>query len=166
MRELNRQRHQFRRLVAGKAEHEPLIARAARVNSHRDVRRLAMHGRQHRASVAVKSILRAVVANLAHRLARNLGIINQRLSRNLAGENHHAGCQQRLASHAAQRVLRQHRIQNSVRYLIRDFVRMSLGDRFRRKQNPSMIVTTQLKLLLIETQPLSQRSCQLKDRKR
>ena len=93
MRELNRKRHQFRSFVTGKAKHQPLIARAARVNAHRDVRRLAMDSRQNRASVAVKSILRAVVANRADGLARDLGIIDQRFSRNLAGENHHAGRQ-------------------------------------------------------------------------
>ena len=38
MRQLNRQRHQLRRLVASEAEHQTLIAGAAGINSHGDVR--------------------------------------------------------------------------------------------------------------------------------
>ena len=40
MRELNGQGHQLRGLVGGITEHQSLVARAARIDTHRDVRRL------------------------------------------------------------------------------------------------------------------------------
>ena len=43
VRQLNRQRHQFGGFIAGKAEHQALIARAARIHAHGDVGRLALN---------------------------------------------------------------------------------------------------------------------------
>src|SRR6476646_8510511 len=46
-RQHDRERHELVGLVAGVAEHQALVAGAARVHAHRDVRRLAVDGREH-----------------------------------------------------------------------------------------------------------------------
>jgi hypothetical protein len=51
----DRHRHQFRRFVRGVAEHQPLVARAAGIDSHRDVAGLLVNGGEDRTGVVVES---------------------------------------------------------------------------------------------------------------
>jgi hypothetical protein len=55
------QRHQFRGLGAGKAEHQALVARAAGVHALTDVARLLMNGRQDEHVSASKPYLPQVI---------------------------------------------------------------------------------------------------------
>ena len=75
MGELDRRRHQLRRLAAGKAEHQPLVAGplvlvADGVDPHRDVGRLGVQQDLDLRPRPVKA--RLLVADVAHRVARQL----------------------------------------------------------------------------------------------
>ena len=63
VRQRDRQRHQLRRLAAREAEHQTLIAGAAGIDALRDVGRLRIDRRNHRAGLAVEAVLRARVAD-------------------------------------------------------------------------------------------------------
>ena len=81
VREHDRRRHQFRRLVARVAEHQALVARAllrvllalglARVHTLRDVRRLAGENDIHEHLVRMEHVVVVHVADLANGLARD-----------------------------------------------------------------------------------------------
>ena len=125
-------------LGAGEAEHQPLVAGAARVDAHRDVGRLAVNRGQHGAGLGVEAELAARVADLGDGRADDLLVVHDGGRRDLAGDDRQAGRDERFARHAAGRVLRQNGVQNRIRDLIGDLVGMSLGDRFRREQMPSL----------------------------
>src|SRR6185436_17579828 len=79
VREVDGHWHEARRLVAGVAEHEALIARAlvevetlAFVDALRDVARLLAVGDDHRAAVRVEADLRVVIADAADGAARDV----------------------------------------------------------------------------------------------
>ena len=79
MSEINRKRHQLRRLVAGVAEHQALVARAlleiqalAFVHALGDVLRLLAVGDDHRAGVGIEADRRIGVADALDGLARDL----------------------------------------------------------------------------------------------
>ena len=105
VREHQRQRHQLRRLVAGEAEHHPLVARAdpveriaagragleRRVDALRDVGRLLVERHVDRAGLGVEAVVRARVADLAHDAARDLRDVQRRGRGDLAGDQHEAG---------------------------------------------------------------------------
>jgi len=76
VRQLDGHGHQFFGFIAGEAEHEALIAGAARIHAHGDVGRLALDGAHHRAGVGVKTEKRVVVADLFDRLANKLVVIH------------------------------------------------------------------------------------------
>ena len=73
VRQHDRQRHQLLGLAAGVAEHQALVAGAARVDAHRDVGRLLVDRRDHRAGLVVEAVLGARVADVLDRLAHDLG---------------------------------------------------------------------------------------------
>ena len=134
VREHDRQRHQFFGLVARVAEHEALVAGAAGVDAHADVGRLLVQRREHRARVGVESVLRAGVADIPNRGARDFLEVDDRVGRNLAGHDDEAGGHQRLAGDAAFRVLRQNGVEDRVGNLIGNLVGMSFGYGLRRKE--------------------------------
>jgi hypothetical protein len=85
VREIDRQRHQARRLVAGIAEHQALVARAlvevealAFVHALRDVLRLLAVGDDHRAGMRVEADRRIVVADALDGLARDRVVVDAR----------------------------------------------------------------------------------------
>ena len=59
----DRQRHQLVGLAAGEAEHQALVAGAARVDAHRDVGRLLVDRREDGAGLGVEAVLGARVAD-------------------------------------------------------------------------------------------------------
>jgi hypothetical protein len=101
VRELDRQRHQLRRLVARVAEHDALIARAAGVHAHRDVARLLADELNDLHAVGIEGFVRIRVSDLANRVARDLLVIDVRARRDLAGEHDLPALHQHLARHAA-----------------------------------------------------------------
>ena len=117
----NRRRHQLFCLVAGKAEHHALIARAlliciviGGVHAHRDILRLLVNCRQYRAAAAVETEFGVVIADLRNRIARNARNVHIAVCRNLAHHQHQTCCRCALARHARLRVLRQNRVQYTV----------------------------------------------------
>ena len=134
VRQHDRQRHQLRRLAAGVAEHQALVAGAAGVHAHRDVGRLAVDRGDDAAGVAVEPVLGVGVADFPDGLADQLLHVDVGVGRDLAGDEAEAGRDERLARHAAGRILREDRIQDAVRNLIGDLVRMSFRHRLGREQ--------------------------------
>ncbi len=144
------QRHEFRRLVAGEAEHHALISGALKVedvvvvhvgadleslgDALADVRRLLVDRHHHAAGLVVVAVQRVGVAHVLDRPPHDLGDVDVGLGRDLAGDERETGGDQGLAGHTAVGVVRQDGVENGVRDLIRQLVRMALGDRFRREQ--------------------------------
>src|SRR3954454_4697036 len=91
MGQLNRQRHQLRRFVTSKTKHQPLIAGATSINSHRDVRRLAVEGGQDATGLRIETELGAGVANFANRFARDSREVNASGSGDFSGNDYEAG---------------------------------------------------------------------------
>ena len=149
VREIDRQRHQLRRLIARITEHQSLIAcalieiqAAAFVDALRDVGRLLVVRDQHGAALVVDAVVGVVIADALDRLARDALVIDHRVRGDLAGEHDQARVAQRFRRDARIFVLRQDRIEDRVRDLIGDLVRMAFGDRFGRKQKAVAHVLT------------------------
>ena len=138
VREHDRQRHQFFGFSAREAEHQALIAGAAGVDAHGDVGRLAVDRREHGAGFAVEPELAAVVADLVDRRADDLLEVDVGARRDFAGDDSEAGRDERLAGDAADGILGEDGVENRIGNLIGDLVGVSFGDRFRRKQMPSL----------------------------
>ena len=112
VRVVDRERHQRRRLVAGVAEHHPLVAGAlvqvvvgGLVDAALDVGRLLAVADHDRAAVGVEAQRGVVVADVPDRLARDVAEVDDRLRRDLAGHDDEAGRHQRLRGHAGRGVL-------------------------------------------------------------
>ena len=140
VRQHDRQRHQLFRLIAGKAEHQTLVACPAGVHAHGDVRRLPLDRGNDGAGLGVEAVFGARVADIADDVAGNVGIIEHGLGGDFAGDHHQAGRHQRFARHAPRRVFRQHRVQHRVRNLVGNLVRVTLGHRFRCKQKFALVL--------------------------
>jgi hypothetical protein len=114
MGELNRHGHQLFGLVAGKAEHQALVARATGVHTHGDVGRLPLHRANDRTSFSVKAVLGVVIAHLAYRLARDFVVIEVRGRRNFTSDDHQSRGDQRLTGHTPFGVLTHHLVEYGV----------------------------------------------------
>jgi len=111
--------HELRRLAAGIAEHEALVAGTlieflvllslsrleCMVHTLRNVGRLLMQRGQHRAGVAIKAVLASRVTDFAHRVAHQLLVIDARRRGNLTHQNHQTGCGGSFARDTALRIL-------------------------------------------------------------
>src|SRR5271154_3378102 len=141
MRHRDRQRHDFRRLVAGEAEHQALVASAlflvqafALGDALRDIRRLRLDRGEDGATVAVEADLGAVVADFDRSLPRDFDVVGTRLAGYLAGQHDEPGLGERLERDARVGVLGQQSVEHGVRDLIAHFVGMALGDRLRSEE--------------------------------
>ena len=134
VREHDRHRHQLVGFVAGVAEHQALVAGAAGVDAHRDVGRLPVNRRQHRAGLGVEPERRVRVADFLDRLADDLLEIDVAAGRDLAGDHRQAGRDERLAGDAGHGVLREDGVENRIGDLVGDLVGMAFGDGLRREQ--------------------------------
>src|SRR6266511_6080256 len=150
VRQHDRQRHQLRRLRRRVTEHHPLVARAelvqrigiAGVVLHlvrvldplRDVGRLGIDCDDDAARVRVEAECRVRVADAANRLAHDVRDVDVRLRRDLAGDDDEARGDERLAGDAPLRVVAKHGVEDGVRDLVCDLVRMPFGDRLRREE--------------------------------
>ena len=129
VRELHRERHQLRRLVRGEAEHESLIARAAGVDTHRDVRRLARDELRDLDAAGVERLVRVHVSDLANRIAHDAFVVHGHRRRDLAGEHDLAALTQNLTGDSTRRVSTEVGVENGVGDVIADFVRVAFADR-------------------------------------
>ena len=148
VREEDRQRHQLGGVVAGVAEHQALVAGALlvervdaagaalerRVDALGDVRALLADRGADAAGRAVEALRRAVVADREHGVAHDLRDLDVGLGGDLAGHVDQAGGDHGLDRDPAARVLGEHRVEDRVRDLVADLVRVSLGDGLGREQ--------------------------------
>ena len=140
---VDRRRHQRLGLVAGKAEHHALVARALLLglfpgHALGDVHRLLIHRRNNGAGPPVKTHIGTIVANLLDCVADNGGKVGIGLGGDLPGDEGEAGGDQGFASHVGIRVLGQDGIQDAVGNLVGDLVRMSLGHGFGTEEIPAL----------------------------
>ena len=141
-------RHQFRihvvqaGFLGGVAEHHALVAGTllleqalAAGHALRDVGALRLHVHLHLAGVGVKTDVRRGVADVAHRLAGDaLDVqVGQDGFAHLARNHHQVFGDQGFAGHAGLGVDRQRSIQDAIRYLVADLVRVAFRYAFRGK---------------------------------
>ena len=126
MRQHDRQRHQVGCFVGGVAEHHSLVAGALfvgiAVDATRDVRRLAVDGRDHRAGAVVEAVVGVGVADPLDRAADDVRNVDVRRRGDLAGDHRHPGGHQRFARHAGVGVASQDRVENRIRDLVGNLV--------------------------------------------
>ncbi len=134
VRERDRKGHELLGLAHGEPEHEALVAGAAGVDPHRDVRRLLVDRRDDGARLVVESVLRARVADVADRLPDDARDVDVGLRRDLARDEREARRDERLARDAPDRIVPEDRVEDRVRDLVGDLVRMAFGDGFRREE--------------------------------
>ena len=143
VREHDRRRHQLGGLVAGVAEHQPLVAGAllggllagglAGVDALGDVGRLLGHQQVDEHLVGVEDVVVVDVADLANRRPRDLLEVEPGLGRDLAADDHDVRLHERLTGHPAELVLGEARIQDGVGDGVGDFVGMTFADGLRRE---------------------------------
>jgi hypothetical protein len=135
--------HQVRRLRAGEAEHEPLVAgallgvllafRVLLIHALRDVRALRRQRVHDMHAARVEGFARVDVTNLLDRAPHHLVVIEIGLGRDLARDDDEVRFHHRLARDAAVLVLRQAGVEDRIGNRIGDLVGMPLGDRFGRE---------------------------------
>ena len=141
VRVVDRERHQVRRFIAREAEHQALVASAlllvqalACAHTLADVGRLTIDGDHHGARVAVDAEGVIRVADALERVARDFGVVDLRLGRDLTCDNAQTGGDERFAGHAAVRVLREDRVENGVGDLVGHLVGVTHGYAFRSEE--------------------------------
>ena len=149
MRQRNRVRHIFLCLVGCIAEHHTLVTSAdcfqlflrhlvffcfqSLVNAHCDIGGLLVDRNHNGTGVAVKAILRLVIADLLNRLTNDLRDIYICVGGDLAGYQYETGTACCLAGYTAHRVFFHQCVQNCVGNGIAHFVGMSFCYRLRSK---------------------------------
>ena len=149
VRQSDRQRHQFRGVGAGIAEHQALVAStlpvdlvlravhsglARRVDALGDVGRLRTDRHVHAAGRAVEPLGGRVVADGQHGVADDLRDVRVGRRGHLTGHVDLAGGDHRLDGDPAGAVLAEQLVQDRVADRVTDLVRVSFGDRFGREQ--------------------------------
>ena len=86
-----------------------------------------------RKSGSVKSTIAVHITNVADRGANPLLKVNLRVAGNFTGQHDEISLGQRLAGDAAQGILLETRIENGIADGVADFIRMTFGDGFGRK---------------------------------
>ncbi len=139
VRQINRQRHQAAGLVAGETEHHPLVARATRVHTHRDVSRLRVDVAVHLAGVGGEADRRVHIADLADGVAHQLvhdGPGQRRPCGDLTRHHRQVGRHHRLACHPALGIMLQAVVQDRVADLVGNLVRVPHRYRLAGEQIP------------------------------
>ncbi len=144
----NGSRHKFRGFVAGKPKHYSLVAGTDGVdlvlvrkgavlvferfvNSHGDVPGLFIDCRKHRAGVAVKAVFRTIIAYVKDNLSYDFGNVNITFCRNFPHNHGISRGSRGFRGNSAVRVFLENRVQNCVRNLVAELIRMPLGYGFR-----------------------------------
>ena len=141
VRELDGHGHQLGRFVAGIAEHQALVAGAAGVNTHGDVRRLFVNGADYAAGFGVEAKFGASVADVADDFAREVGKVHVSGGGDLAGDYDQASGDQGLAGDAAHGIVFHDGVEDGVGNLVGDFVGMALGYGFRGEEKLFIVVS-------------------------
>ena len=142
--------HELLGLVAGKAEHHALVARAdvhlalgaalERVaDAHGDVRGLLVQLQHHAAGRGVKAAGAVAVADVGDGLADDRFVVHIGLGGDFAHDQHEVGRGDRLAGDAGHGVLGQVRVQDRVGDLVADLVGVSLRDGLGGKESLSLL---------------------------
>ncbi len=134
VRHLDRQRHQLGSFVAGIAEHQALIARAAGVHAHRDVGRLALNAVQNAAGLGVEAECRVRVADFGDRLAGDARDVDIGGGCDFAGHDADAGGHQDFAGNAPGGVLRENGVEHGIGNMIGDLIGVTFGNGFGREK--------------------------------
>ena len=134
MGELDGHRHQFRRFVTSKTEHQSLIAGAASIDAHGDVRRLTLYRAHNRTGSGIIAKLGSVVADAANGLANQFVVINVSRGCNFSGHHRKSGRHQRFACDASLRILSHYFVKHCIGNLVGDFVRVAFRNGFRSEQ--------------------------------
>jgi hypothetical protein len=103
--------------------------------------------REHRARLGVEAVFRARVSHFLDRLPDDLGKIDVTARRDLAGNDGEACGDERLAGHAADRVLREYRVENGIGNLVGDLVRVSFRHRLRGEKVTTVTAHVRIELL-------------------
>ena len=143
MRVHDRRGHQFRRLVAGEAEHKTLVTRtllgggfAGRgfgIDALRNVRTLRGQVIVDEHAVGVKHIIVVNVADPADGIAHDLFDVELGLGRNFTADADDVAFDECLAGDPAAAILREAGVKHSVGYCVGYFVGMAFANRLRRK---------------------------------
>ena len=150
VRERDRERHELLGLARGVAEHHALVARArdvefilvgrvgaglaGLVDALGDVGRLLVDRVDDGAGVGREAEVGVRVADLADRLAGDLLDVDVGRRGDLAGDDDQARVDERLAGHAAQRIVGEDGVEDAVGDLVGDLVRVAFGDRLGREE--------------------------------
>ncbi len=169
VRQPDRQRHEVGGLVAGVAEHHPLVAcslgvqgvlargPAAYLEGGRDAAvdlgRLLVYRHEHTAGVPVEAELFPVVADVTDRPPREAGDVDIGARRDLAGHDHEPGCEQRLAGDAALGVLLQDGVQDGVGDLVGHLVGVAFGDRLGGEQEAAQRSSSSFSMATVLSDP-------------
>ena len=131
---VNGRRHELGGLAASVAEHQALVTGACvqvvvrrMVHALSDVVALLVISHQHRAALVVNAVLGVVVADAFDGVARHLDVVHMRVGGDLAGQHHQTGVAQGLSGHAGLRVLLENCVEDRVRNLVGDLVRVAFG---------------------------------------
>ena len=143
MRQLNGQRHQGLCLLAGIAKHHALVTctgiQQLRLPAAGDapcnVGRLVMQIYCNGAGICIKAASRLRIADFGNDLLRNSTIVDLGFAGNLTENVHLVFGTGHLAGNTGIGILRQQFVQNLVRHLIADLVRMAAGHGFRCEQH-------------------------------
>ena len=111
-----------------------LIAGPSGIHAHCDVSRLLVDGGQDRASMKVESPRRIAIPDILDDFTDNIRDFDIGLGRNFTGYQRDASGQNSFASDAGMFVLSNDGIQDPVRNLVGDLIRMAFSDRFRSEQ--------------------------------
>src|SRR6266480_2003751 len=139
----NRRRHQLRRFIAGKTEHQSLVAGAlfrstlsfsgSLVDPLFDIARLLAHFTNNPAGIGVKNTIAVDISDIADGSAHVLFKVKLRIAGYLPGDDDEVAFGERFASHAAQRILLKTGVENVIADGVANFIGMTFGDGFRRK---------------------------------
>ena len=134
MREQDRHRHELVGLVGRVAEHHPLVARAAGVDAHRDVRRLTVDRADHGAGLAVEAVAGIGVADALDRARTMSGMWTYVFV--VISPATQARPVVTSVSHATRAVgiVGENGVEHGVGDRVRDLVGMALGDGFGREE--------------------------------
>ena len=134
MRELDGHGHQLGSFVAGKAEHQALIAGASGIDAHGDIVGLLLDGADDAAGFGVEAVFGAGVADVPDHFARQVGEVDIGLGGDFAGDDYQTGGDEGFAGNATHRVVFHDGVEDGVGNLVGNFIGVTLGDRLRGKQ--------------------------------
>ena len=134
MRELDGHGHQLGRFVAGEAEHQALVAGATGIDAHGDIGGLLLDGADDAAGFGVEAVLGAGVADVLDDFAREVGKVDIGLGGDFAGDDYQTGGDEGFAGDATHRVVFHDGVEDGVGNLVGYFIGVTLGYRFRGKQ--------------------------------